>query len=79
MKNLFLFFIKVYQQVVSPILGHNCRFIPSCSEYAKEAFLLHNPLKATILTTKRILRCHPWGNSGYDPVPISKIKRIKDD
>ncbi len=64
-----LFLIRVYQLVLSPIKGNICRFQPTCSEYAKEAFLLHGVVKGAILTGKRLLKCHPWGGSGYDPVP----------
>ncbi len=66
---LCLFLIRFYQLFLSPVKGSICRFQPSCSDYAKEAFLLHGVLKGGILTTKRILKCHPWGGSGYDPVP----------
>ena len=51
------------------ILGVNCRFAPSCSAYALEALDKHGPLRGGLLTVKRIGRCHPWGGSGYDPVP----------
>jgi len=66
--------IRLYQLLLSPIKGDICRFQPTCSDYAKEAFLLHGVVKGAILTAKRILKCHPWGGSGYDPVPkkISK-------
>ncbi len=62
--------IRLYQLFISPIKGHCCRFEPSCSEYAREAFLLHGIIKGANLTLKRILKCHPWGGSGYDPVPL---------
>ena len=64
-----LLLIRLYQLFLSPVKGSICRFQPSCSDYAKEAFLLHGVVKGGILTTKRILKCHPWGGSGYDPVP----------
>lgn len=66
---LCLFMIRLYQLFISPMKGSCCRFEPSCSEYAKEAFLLHGILKGATLTAKRILKCHPWGKYGYDPVP----------
>ena len=66
---LCLFLIRLYQLFLSPVKGSICRFQPSCSDYAKEAFLLHGVVKGGILTTKRILKCHPLGGSGYDPVP----------
>ena len=51
------------------MLGPSCRFTPTCSQYAVEAFKKHGPLKGLYLTIRRLLRCHPWGGSGYDPVP----------
>lgn len=66
----FLALIKIYQWVVSPILGPNkCRFTPTCSHYAAEALKKYGPLKGGWLAIKRISRCHPWGGKGYDPVP----------
>ena len=71
--SLFIFFfisiIKVYQIVFSPFLGKNCRFNPTCSSYAKLSFEKFGVIRGCYLSVKRILRCHPWGNSGYDPVP----------
>lgn len=64
-----LLLIRFYQLFLSPLKGHCCRFEPTCSDYAKEAFLLHGIRKGAILTFKRILKCHPWGGDGYDPVP----------
>ena len=61
--------IKVYQWVISPILPGTCRYAPTCSEYASEAVTRHGALKGGWLALKRILRCHPWGGWGYDPVP----------
>jgi len=60
--------IKVYQLVISPYLGPHCRFTPSCSHYAIEAFRKHNLFTATIITTKRLLKCHPWHPGGHDPL-----------
>ena len=65
----FIGLIKLYQLIVSPILGPKCRFTPSCSHYAVEALKKHGVLKGLWLTIKRISRCHPWGGHGYDPVP----------
>lgn len=64
-----LTFIKLYQLVVSPLLGPRCRFYPSCSAYAREAIEIHGPLKGSFLACKRVLRCHPGNLGGYDPVP----------
>lgn len=61
--------IRAYQWVLAPVLGANCRYLPSCSEYAHEALGLHGPLGGSWLAAKRVCRCHPWGGSGYDPVP----------
>ena len=62
--------IRVYQWTISPILPRTCRFAPSCSEYTAEAILAHGPLTGVWLGLRRILRCHPWGGHGYDPVPV---------
>lgn len=61
--------VHVYRIAVSPWLGVNCRFQPTCSEYAIEALKTHGAFRGTRLAAKRISRCHPWGGSGYDPVP----------
>lgn len=61
--------VRAYQTVLSPVFGDCCRFTPSCSEYMIEAIELHGALKGTWLGVKRILRCHPWGRKGFDPVP----------
>ncbi len=65
----FLFLIKVYQTLISPLTPATCRFEPTCSNYAKEALQKHGFLKGGKLALKRIFSCHPWGKSGYDPVP----------
>lgn len=61
--------VRFYQGAISPMLPPACRFTPTCSQYAVEALRRHGPLKGSLLALKRILRCHPWGGSGYDPVP----------
>lgn len=61
--------IWFYRLFLSPLLGVNCRFQPSCSDYAREAISRHGPLKGSWLGLRRIGRCHPFGGSGYDPVP----------
>ena len=61
--------IRAYQTFLSPLLGPSCRFTPTCSEYARQAILKHCPIKGLALAIWRILRCNPWGGSGYDPVP----------
>jgi hypothetical protein len=64
--------IRTYQLFISPMLGPSCRYLPSCSEYAAEAIEHHGPLAGTWLAVKRLARCHPWGGSGYDPVPTRR-------
>tara|TARA_S200000501_G_scaffold286009_1_gene270366 strand:+ start:428 stop:637 length:210 start_codon:yes stop_codon:yes gene_type:complete len=60
--------IKIYQLVISPLLGKSCRFEPTCSSYSIESINKYGVVKGISLSLKRILKCHPWGNSGYDPV-----------
>jgi len=62
-------FVKSYRLLISPLLPPRCRHFPSCSEYCIEAIERHGPLRGSWLGIKRILRCHPWGTSGLDPVP----------
>ena len=61
--------IRFYQRFISPLTPPTCRFTPTCSQYAVEALQKHGPLKGSWLALKRLLRCHPCGGSGYDPVP----------
>lgn len=61
--------IIVYQKTVSPFTPASCRYTPTCSQYAREALEKYGALKGSWLATRRILRCHPWGGHGYDPVP----------
>ena len=63
--------IRVYQLALSPLLGPRCRFYPSCSHYALEAIDTHGAVRGTWLTVKRISRCHPWHEGGFDPVPAT--------
>ena len=66
----FILLIKFYQVCISPLKRTpTCRFNPTCSQYALEAFRKYGPIKGFWLSFKRIIRCHPWGGSGYDPVP----------
>jgi hypothetical protein len=61
--------IKIYQLLISPLFPPSCRFTPTCSEYTLEALKKYGILKGGWLSFRRIIRCHPWGSSGYDPVP----------
>ncbi len=72
MKIITLKLISAYQNFISPLFLPSCRFSPSCSAYAKEAIELYGFKKGVVLSFKRILRCHPWGGFGHDPVPHEK-------
>ncbi len=61
--------LKFYKMCISPYLGNHCRYTPTCSVYAMEAIQKYGIIKGGWLALKRLLRCHPWGGSGYDPVP----------
>jgi putative membrane protein insertion efficiency factor len=61
--------IRAYQYVVRPLLGANCRFYPSCSDYAREAIDRHGAARGSWLAARRVARCHPYHPGGYDPVP----------
>ena len=65
----FILLVRFYQLGISPLKPPSCRFTPTCSQYAIEALRKHGPVKGLYLTVRRLLRCHPWGGSGYDPVP----------
>ncbi|MDO4763406.1 MAG: membrane protein insertion efficiency factor YidD [Flavobacteriaceae bacterium] len=64
--------IRFYQLAISPWLGKNCRYEPTCSQYMLEALKIHGLFRGLYLGVKRILSCHPWGGNGYDPVPPKK-------
>ena len=66
---LLILFIRIYQRFISPLTPPSCRFTPTCSQYALEALRKYGPFKGSWLALKRLLRCHPLGGSGYDPVP----------
>jgi len=68
-KAMVILLIKIYQKVVSPWTPASCRYNPTCSSYSVEAFQKHGLWKGFVMTIKRIGSCHPWGGSGYDPVP----------
>ena len=73
MKKIFIFplviIIKLYQFIISPLTPPSCRYSPTCSKYALEALKKFGIIKGINLTFKRIIKCHPWGGSGYDPIP----------
>jgi uncharacterized protein len=70
----FILLVRFYQYAISPWLGSNCRYQPTCSSYMIEALKEHGLIKGLWIGTKRIGRCHPWGSSGYDPVPKKNKK-----
>jgi len=66
---LLIISVKIYQLFISPIIGQNCRYLPTCSEYTVECLKQFGVVKGLSLSFKRISKCHPWGSHGYDPVP----------
>ena len=71
-KNFFIYLIKLYQFTISPLLGTNCRFVPSCSNYAIQSIEEKGVVKGVYFSLRRVLKCHPFGGSGYDPVNKNK-------
>ncbi|MCZ6694670.1 MAG: membrane protein insertion efficiency factor YidD [Bacteroidetes bacterium] len=69
MRKIFIIPIQLYQWIISPLIPSSCRFTPTCSSYAKQAILKYGIIKGFWLGFKRISKCHPWGSSGYDPIP----------
>ena len=67
--------IRLYRMLLSPLLGPRCRFAPSCSAYAVEAIERHGVLRGGLLALRRIARCHPWHQGGYDPVPAASTEK----
>ena len=67
--NFLILLIKIYQYTLSPFIGRNCRYTPTCSNYGIEAIRKYGAIKGGWLTIKRVASCNPWGGSGYDPVP----------
>lgn len=67
--------VRLYRLLLSPWVGHGCRFHPTCSAYALEALEKHGALRGTWLAARRIARCHPWGGAGIDNVPPAKTRR----
>lgn len=78
MQKLLILFISAYRYGLSPFLGNNCRFYPTCSCYAQEAIATHGSLRGLWLTIRRLSRCHPWHEGGLDPVPsVNKHQKKK--
>jgi uncharacterized protein len=69
MARILIWLVKLYQMTLSPMLGSNCRFTPTCSRYTIEALQAHGALYGSWLAFKRVLRCHPWHPGGHDPIP----------
>jgi putative membrane protein insertion efficiency factor len=70
MQTLLLFLIRVYRLLLSPWIGNQCRFHPTCSAYAEEAIRVHGAIRGTWLAARRLGKCHPWHAGGHDPVPL---------
>lgn len=71
--------IRAYRLILSPWVGMHCRYDPTCSRYALEALETHGPLRGIWLTLRRIVRCHPWGGFGHDPVPPARHHHSSPD
>lgn len=74
MKQVLQFALRGYQRFISPLLPHSCRFVPTCSEYALEAIERHGAIRGSWLAVARLLRCHPFARSGYDPPPLQRAR-----
>lgn len=78
-KRLFILLIRGYGYLISPFLGNNCRYYPSCSAYTQEAIERHGALKGVWLGLKRVSRCHPFHEGGYDPVPEKRSGKVASE
>ena len=65
---------RAYKLTLSPWIGRQCRYLPTCSDYAAEALIRHGPLRGSLMAARRFCSCHPWGGSGYDPVPSAPAR-----
>jgi putative membrane protein insertion efficiency factor len=65
---------RTYKLTLSPLIGQHCRYLPTCSDYAREALITHGAARGSWLAVRRLCKCHPWGGSGYDPVPPRRLK-----
>ncbi|WP_084546042.1 membrane protein insertion efficiency factor YidD [Marinomonas profundimaris] len=79
LKKIFILLVKGYQFLISPLLGNNCRFYPSCSQYMIQAIERFGVIKGVYLGVKRLSKCHPWHEGGMDPVPPCHCKEDKTD
>ncbi|MFT4679520.1 MAG: putative membrane protein insertion efficiency factor [Flavobacteriales bacterium] len=79
LKKIAIFPVRIYQWIISPLLGQNCRHEPTCSNYTIEAIQEWGVIKGVWLGIKRISKCHPWGTTGYDPVPTNKNKKKNEE
>ncbi|WP_297697067.1 membrane protein insertion efficiency factor YidD [Phenylobacterium sp.] len=70
--------LRAYKLTLSPLIGRQCRYLPTCSEYAAEALIGHGLWRGSGLAVRRLCRCHPWGGSGYDPVPPPRRKAPRE-
>jgi putative membrane protein insertion efficiency factor len=71
--------VRLYQWTLRPLIGANCRFHPSCSEYAVDALHMHGAVRGAALAARRVLRCNPWNEGGYDPVPARPGRADRPD
>lgn len=78
MRAILLKLIRIYQLVLSPVLGSSCRFHPTCSQYALDAIDTHGSIRGTWLAMRRVGRCHPWHPGGHDPVPETVEQRTSE-
>jgi putative membrane protein insertion efficiency factor len=69
MNKLLVWLLRAYQLLLSPMLGQNCRFYPTCSNYSIEAIRTHGAARGSLLALRRVCKCHPWNDGGFDPVP----------
>jgi len=76
MKTLIIYIIKFYRRYISPLKTPSCRFTPTCSQYCIQAVEKYGAARGLLLSIKRILRCHPWNDGGYDPVPEHENRRV---
>jgi len=79
MRNLITSLIRLYQLLLSPVLGSNCRFHPTCSRYAIEAIETHGVIRGSWLAIRRVTKCHPWHPGGIDPVPVAVAPRATEE